>query len=596
MYPKFIALPIKINRILQRIINAMFDYKFSFKAIFNNNYSQSSFYFQTIIKACFFLLFTILSLYLFTPLSYSIPEEEELQDQIYEKLIEEDYEAAENLYLELGEHYPSSQNFFQIARFFASQRKYEQAIDYWYRSVDDLPEEYIIIERELLSHRLYEEVLDLYFRVLEDLGREDINLNLKIINIYRLLSRYQDLTEYLISLLKMKSQYFDTYARQFIAVASREEAYSIVVESLEELVASNTFVDNRQMTLLRTLAEIYWNKGEADKAREYYIQVIQSGNIASYQLDNLLLTLVDREDYENAVMFSEAYIDYLINNTNNQYLVQQYQLKLLRYAVALNNYDKALEIVDHLMDNSEGLSFDELNYYKGKILFLKENYNEALTYLERVQRTFLQQSNVMIAQCYLFMGDYEKAAALFQDLPQDIEASYYLAITYLLQGNIPGCLSFLENTVLSFGDDPLAVKSLELYRILLNLSDKEEQLQLFRLYIQTRLVEGNTSALQFIEANLNQENQGLMLSYFYLEKVDILLEAQRYQDAADYLSTLIESQVLSSFLQEKAQFMLGGLYFVHLDKKEEGRQMLLSLIREHPNSIYLFQVRQLLSA
>ncbi|MDH4130062.1 MAG: tetratricopeptide repeat protein [Spirochaetota bacterium] len=151
---------------------------------------------------------------------------------------------------------------------------------------------------------------------------------------------------------------------------------------------------------------------------------------------NLLLDGLKKYPYEKMIL----------NNIATLYEIEE------EWDLALNYYNLALEI-----DDKGGIS----HYNKGRVLYVLEQYDQALYHFEKAQRLY-ENNDFRIIDVYIFLADthlqlkhYKKAEIIYNEIislfPKRSEGYYSISDFYYNIGNKVRSLKYIEKAInLSF--------------------------------------------------------------------------------------------------------------------------------------------------
>jgi len=152
-----------------------------------------------------------------------------------------------------------------------------------------------------------------------------------------------------------------------------------------------------------------------------------------------------------------------LNKNNKEKVDIEERLKLealfiqANEAIVLDESGRALELLTQCLDIDANHSASLYEY--GRILYASEKPNEAIEYAEAASR--LEPSNkwyrVLLAECFAATRDYERAAALFDELrkehPENIDFYFDAAFIYKSSGDLNGAIRVLDDLEKVIGKD-----------------------------------------------------------------------------------------------------------------------------------------------
>ena len=222
-----------------------------------------------------------------------------------------------------------------------------------------------------LNLRFYEEVIEFASEILKKEEEE------AYIGTYSLLGeasdgllKYDEALEYYdkaISCGRNDLWVYCMQARAYISMSSYDKA----LESLDIALS----IDNESSWAYSLLGYVYSSEQETQKALEYYLKAKDYGRHDLWILLELLFVYKRLNNYNEALV----YLD-LIAQENP--LDDQLYLEYFYVYINLNQYEKALDCLEQLVNKED----NDYNHRKGYVLNKLGRYEEALTYLNLVEK------------------------------------------------------------------------------------------------------------------------------------------------------------------------------------------------------------------
>ena len=188
------------------------------------------------------------------------------------------------------------------------------------------------------------------------------------------------------------------------------------------LAAINTSDIELKNQINLKLGTLYLNKGNPEKALDYYYQVIlndKNGTLAKNAAHNFAVVAKQMQDWDKAIAAYKVIMD----RWGQTHLDAETRLTIAFSFYQANQFDQALNLFNQLVSE---LKDDELlaeaQYWIAECLVGKKEYNEGITAFQNVKKLYPKAtewigiSELRIAETFLRQGYVEKAMQLFNEI------------------------------------------------------------------------------------------------------------------------------------------------------------------------------------
>ena len=231
-------------------------------------------------------------------------------------------------------------------------------------------------------------------------------------------------------------------ARQIYIDMGRVDDYALWVKDLDFVNVSDVEIDND----MYESAEKQYMQNEYDKAISAFKKYLQNFPKGLHALQAHFY-IAQAYEYKNKKAKTIPHYKYIVAQTQNEY-TEQALTRLSQYYLDNNNWDEALSLLQKLemtAEHTENVLYAQSNLMKA--YYNKENYTKAVSYAEKVlQHTTAtakvkSDAQIIIARSAIQTGDEAKARTAYANVESiatgelKAEALYYKALFMYKDGN-----------------------------------------------------------------------------------------------------------------------------------------------------------------
>ncbi len=341
---------------------------------------------------------------------------------------------------------------FDVGMSYKNSGNNEKALQYFNQIVNDYPNN-ILVQDALIEiadlkykQKKYRESESYFRRVLNEYALNDEmckRATQGLIDIYKATRRQNEVTnlrnEFACAEISDDDEEVIFYeaANELYLNENYEEAIPELKKYLER------YPDGRfTIQLLSYIADIYYQKGDEEKALEYYAQIIEKRN-SSYTEEALIRaskTLYNKGEYEKAL----PYYDQLEELASTPQVIFNTRVGLMRCNYLLEHYSNAAEMARKVLDDKLLTDDDkrvEANYVAGMSLFHTEKYEECQSFLrwtaDHTGKERGTEALYTLAASQYHLDKYDKSEKIHKELMKRKPAyDYWIAKSLILQARV----------------------------------------------------------------------------------------------------------------------------------------------------------------
>ena len=342
--------------------------------------------------------------------------------------------------------------------------------------------------------------------------------------------------------------------KTILAITTASLLFGINTDYLMQLANSNP--DNIEARI--ELGKYFYENNELDKAKKYFIEVIKK----------------DRNNKTAIYYLKKIYKKEQLNKMFKEYYTKDYN-KIVNLLFSTEKYDKLI-LFYKLIDDVNKLSDNSLIKI-AKTYMIRKEYLKSLEVLSHIRNKYSLDYNILSAYNYYYLKNYQSAKKYFEYLynkTQNPEYGYKLLYIY---------------SILKDGEK---FKKLYLYMkskgINVSYYDKTYQYFLHNTFSYTQ------KAKQLLKQYKYEEAKQLLLKDNSIDAkillADIYLQSNKSKKALElFYQAAIKGDAKQKYIAKKA---IANIY-LQKSQFQKAREILLSLLKEYPNDIYLKEDLQL---
>lgn len=566
--------------------------------------------------------------------------EEELLQKIEENIKNNDYSKAFELYKNLINEYPKSEYIIDFGLLYAKQSKYNEAHKVWKKLYDLDRNAYLKLEDYYLKYQLYDKLLELYLIAYDiETNKSSYSLTKRIIKMYNVLNMIDEKYAFISNMIKdensnLYSFHIDTEINYIIENELDDTKF---ITSLEILIESDDIDNKRKAEILKYLAELHLNRERykasfevSKKTIDLYIELLHEGKTHNHKVNLTFMNFIDDFEsiqmYEYALFFINRYIEILNNEQANKFLElknveariykrqKKHMSSLLSYREIISFLDgkfipKNKELIN---DNINNQTLKDETYFNiAEIYYEIRNFKYALVNLEKIKtQDFLDKDiNLLFGKCYMATKEYNKAEEYFylsfvkSNYRKPNTASiYYMAVISMIKNQYAKALNMFEKLITESDESNsiLITESLIMYEILITIFEDKNRYDEFIKFIKMYHSFEYEKLLKLEKyLILNKFNlYEIEKFYYHFTIIDILINMNKDEQAISYLKTDINNNALKNiangFYYQKAVYKLCELYLISddIEKHKKAKEILMELLIEYPDTVFLQSIKE----
>ena len=519
----------------------------------------------------------------------------------------EEFEMAANLlkdYLERPGNYPNI--LVELGHIYQIQNDTVEAKSWYEKAVNQVEERSVFAYstgRAFEKHSLVDYAIETYKIANADQPRA--NYSIQLARLYGEKGDVQSMFDSYISLLEQNVNYFDAIQRNltdYINSNPQNESNLIFKRLLlKKLQKSPKLLYNQILSWVFVQEDSYKNAFTQEKA------IFKRSEFKDFaRLFDLAQVSVEAEAYNDALEIFD-----FIKDESQNYIIQLRAIEKELRTRLLIGEDIALiekkfeEYLNNYGVNKRTIELQIL--YAEFLAFQKENYSEALSYLQNSLNVEVNQFqkaalNLLLADIYVAQGFYNKALIKYslvskqvKNTPMAQTAKFKTAMTSYYKGDFDWALTQL-NVLKKATTQTIANDALEMALFIKQgKSEIDSTQQALKgmakadlLIYQSKPDEALVQLDRLIE---NSENFQIIDQALY-KKSQVLEDLENYEEAATNYQQII-AQYPESIVVDNALFALSKLYIQKLNKPELASQYLEDLIFNHQDSIFFVEGRKM---
>ncbi len=566
------------------------------------------------------LLFILANLLLIQSLTYSKDwqEERKLLDDAKFAESQKDYKEAENLYHRLEKKYPTKINYLAMGEYFARRKDFKKATRYFYKSYNNLLQDYNQLEGLFEKYEMHDELLKLYLKEKDITDRVlKRQFSRKIIRWYKLLSRHKKAIHFIIGKIEKANRPVTFEFRSIVGEINESyesesfyfiELYDIAIEEdLTDYVISHIKILNKKKLkffqhylIEKFLGILYFKKRDYKTSYFYYQKAIQRDQYSPYELEKLFHQFKVARQHRLRLKLVDQYVQVLQKRKvarRNDQLFQSMLIKariLLRLGDPKKAEDIYLKILSNKSKEMDRSIKNQVYLNLGKIYFAKNQYEKAKNLFLYIDDPGMIISKIYVARCKLAVDKNGEAFNILFMIRINSRSLYYRALISLFQSKTQVGIKLFEKVILRYGQSDMALKSLEKLEMLYQIKDDKKKLKSFIRFEKLldrldydKLLRQSKAVLSLYSGDEDQK------SYYQLHYAVIYIQKKQYYKALRILKS-IKSSSKHPFWIQKSSFLLGQLYIERLNEKKKGLKLLQQLKRSYPRTLFLQSANELI--
>lgn len=524
-------------------------------------------------KSKIFLIFIIVSLCT-SIFSYTIEEDERLT--INYLVRNNKLTKAEKKLQAFIKRFPKRINFLFAAEIYVKLKKRNIAKKYWYKNVNNLLGEYVILEQIFFRYSLYEELETLYNKILA-IQPGNLFIRIKLLKIYNATANLKKYFNNLILIIKRRKSFPYLLKKQILKTSLYYPDKS--KKRIKNILLKLHLKAKIKIIFYEILNEIYFQQSNFKEYLKIVNILINKYDYSTSKLSNIVNRLSFIRTSKNIKKFFKKLANKYPTSIHLKSLIARYFYKNEEYEIVIKILEPSLKY----------LSNKNLFYFiLGVCHFNSTNFNSSLKYLKMAKGAYL--NNALFYQAVIMMkyGNLNIAEKLFNKTNLGLKY-YYIFHLELFKKKKKHAFNILKKWLETSFEKAEAIYGFELLAIINQIKKNKN---LFALYIKfMKLYFTNKfNSLFKVVAKIKQKSRYLS-AYFSLKIGEHFIETKKYQKAEKYLKEVI---IFKNFFSEKARFLLGKIY-IKLNKNAKGKKILYKLLQEFPDTIYKMQIKKLFS-
>ncbi len=563
-----------------------------------------------------FFLFTAITFLFATTSVYSQSDDPyqksgEYQDEIL-SVMDKDFEQAEKLLEEMLDKYPFYENIVFAGQFYAKAKMYDKASEYWRSTLVQIEYEYPYIENLYRNNLMYEQLLELYLDARSKLKNEDYYLNSKIIKTYILLNQFMEAADFVITVTKHNIRYLSNYISLFDDVLKEnKKVFNRLLKGINDIEKSVQIPDDAEEkvknNLLETInhikaekAKLYYFVEEFSQSIEIYIDILKSGLLAENDAISIVNIFINNAPTGQLIKLLDTYLSiYKESNRLPYYLM----LKAELYFKEKDFYNASQTLTEYMKTITEEQSpseYGKMQYMLGVCYFNLGTYEKAVSSFKANSFYKTEENDIYLARSYIAVSEFEQAETLLEKMLQtrkNASAAYYLSLLRLFSDDINNVIYSFQMLLNDYSSADYIPNVLEILDLLYQIHSKEKELDIFKsfynMYLKRsfpELFEGYSIMLE------NAENPNLK-AHIKIRVCEAMIDYEMFEKVETILKELSEEQKkesITDYYKQKALFMLGKTYIMFMEKQEQGKEILLKLLKETPNTVFGQQIKEII--
>ena len=515
------------------------------------------------------------------------PTQTSIQFKISDLTMKGKIEEAYKQYEILIENYPSIINYRDFAEFCAKNKKYKKAKEFYLKGYPNFYQSFYRLESIFYKYQMYEEWLDILLEKHKN-KQTDISINSRILVLYHTFEQYKKAADFSFKCMLFNDQYKEYYINSLIKISKKEDMLDYIVNDVLENKSKLKLSKEQENTIIYIKAFIYYYNKKYDEAIPIFREIIKDKQISYKKLENIISSLNEVGEYENAIKI----IDYYNEINKNSIYEKELNFKKSELLISQKKYDEAITLLQKLLDSKNRYHVYRASYLLGLLYKEIKDYKKAKEYFLK-NKTFKRKNNDLnISYCFIIEDNYEEAKKILLRYPHDSYALYLLAILYLLEDDVSNSIATFEKISNLSVPSTESGEAIENLNILYRISIKKDQLKLYKQFHKLKLKDRYDELLKEYDNFIKNAN-GFMKDFYNNYFADLFIKNKDYEKALKVLTELSYNG-MDDFYGQRANYLLGKLYIKELDKKDEGKKILLEILKHNPNNIYADDIRELL--